>query len=294
MSEPLLPPAEFAALIGQYGRSDASLDVFEDGGAVWVEGCGVSATPLRQTGPLTFLDEAKRRHFEFIAGGAAIILGETVLPRFDLGAERIATFQRALIPGELPAMSGNAVGPLVSLAQAVPGIRLDIRYATTDNFMGMPVYDRACAFARPVVAEALGRVHAALAARGFGLTVYDAYRPWAVTKLFWDVVPTEFHAFVADPAVGSKHNRGCAIDLSLCDAATGDPVDMPSRYDEPTARAHSEYRGGTSRQRWHRDVLRAAMEAEGFSVQADEWWHFDFHAWQEYPIENVNFAALAR
>ena len=135
-------------------------------------------------------------------------------------------------------------------------------------------------------AEALVRVHQALAAQGFGLHVFDAYRPWSVTKVFFDATPDAQRHFVADPAKGSRHNRGCAVDLTLFDRATGKVVEMPSGFDEFTPRAYPDYPGGTSRQRHLREVLRRAMEAEGFTVYEHEWWHFDHAAWQGYGIGN--------
>ena len=125
------------------------------------------------------------------------------------------------------------------------------------------------------------------------MVVFDAYRPWAVTKLFWDATPAGMKEFVADPAQGSRHNRGCAVDVSLVDLTTGEVVEMPSGYDEFTPRAYPEYPGGTARQRWFREVLRSSMEAQGFEVYEWEWWHFDFGGWERYPIENVTLEKLS-
>jgi D-alanyl-D-alanine dipeptidase len=138
-------------------------------------------------------------------------------------------------------------------------------------------------------AEALVRVHRSLAAQGYGLLVHDAYRPWYVTKIFWDAMPPDLHKFVADPAEGSRHNRGCAVDLTLYDLRTGRAVSMPSLYDEATERAYANYTGGTADQRRSRDLLRRHMEAEGFSVYEFEWWHFDYRDWKAYAIQNVRF-----
>jgi D-alanyl-D-alanine dipeptidase len=121
------------------------------------------------------------------------------------------------------------------------------------------------------------------------LTVHDAYRPWYVTKIFWDATPADKKWLVANPASGSKHNRGCAVDLTLYDMRTGRTVEMVSTYDESTERAYAEYPGGTSLQRWHRSLLRSVMEAEGFTANLQEWWHFDYKDWRQYPIMNVRF-----
>jgi D-alanyl-D-alanine dipeptidase len=113
-----------------------------------------------------------------------------------------------------------------------------------------------------------------------------------VTKLFWDATPPEGKIFVADPAQGSRHNRGCAVDLTLYDLKSGKPIEMPGTYDEMSERSFPNYPGGTSLQRWHRDLLRWAMESEGFTVYEHEWWHFDYKDWHEYPILNLPFEKL--
>lgn len=182
---------------------------------------------------------------------------------------------------------------LVELVSLDPTIRLDIRYATPSNFLGRPVYTQARAFLQRPAAEALVRAHRALGEKGYGLLVFDGYRPWSVTKLFWDLTPPEKHDFVANPAKGSKHNRGCAVDLSLYDLATGREVEMPSAYDEMTERASPSYGGGTPEQGARRDLLRAAMEKEGFTVEPNEWWHFNYRDWPEYPILDLPFERLA-
>lgn len=181
---------------------------------------------------------------------------------------------------------------LVDLTTISPTLQLDVRYATADNFLGEPVYAQASAFLQRPAAEALARVAARLAGDGFGLLVFDGYRPWSVTKWFWDRTPRGKREFVADPRRGSRHNRGCAVDLSLYELASGRAVEMPSGYDEFSERAHPDYAGGSPAARRHRDLLRAAMEDEGFEVYAFEWWHFDYRDWREYPILDLSFAEL--
>jgi zinc D-Ala-D-Ala dipeptidase len=182
---------------------------------------------------------------------------------------------------------------LVEVARLDSTIRLDIRYATSDNFLSTPLYEEARAFLQRPAAAALVRVHRALRAQGYGLLIHDAYRPWYITKLFWDATPVDKHDFVANPADGSRHNRGCAVDLTLYRLSDGGPVEMPSGYDEMSARAYPTYAGGTAEQRRLRDVLRAAMEAEGFTVNQFEWWHFDYKDWRAYGIQNVRFQDVA-
>jgi D-alanyl-D-alanine dipeptidase len=181
---------------------------------------------------------------------------------------------------------------LVELATLDPAIHLDIRYATAKNFLSTPVYTQARAFMQRPGAEALVRVLHKLQPLGYGLLIHDAYRPWYVTKIFWDATPPEGKIFVANPKEGSKHNRGCAVDLTLYDLATGHAVEMPGLYDEMSPRSFPNFPGGTSLQRWHRDLLRRAMESEGFTVNQDEWWHFDYKDWKRYGILNVPFEKL--
>jgi D-alanyl-D-alanine dipeptidase len=181
---------------------------------------------------------------------------------------------------------------LVELVTLDPTIQLDIRYATTNNFMAAVFYAQPRAFLQRPAAEALLRVHRRLLTQGYGLLIHDAYRPWYVTKMFWDATPEELRDFVANPARGSRHNRGCAVDLTLYDRQTGQAVPMVAGYDEFSSRSFPRYPGGTSRQRWHRRLLRQAMEAEGFAVYEFEWWHFDYRDWQQYPIMNRPFEQL--
>jgi D-alanyl-D-alanine dipeptidase len=213
--------------------------------------------------------------------------------------------RRVLVLAALLATGGvrTAAGPpreagrfrdpdLVELTSLDPGIKLDVRYATDRNLVGRPVYSEARAFLQRPAAEALVRAHHALREKGYGVLVFDGYRPWSVTKLFWDLTPRAKRAFVADPRQGSKHNRGCAVDMSLYELATGREAAMPSAYDEMSPRAHPDYRGGTADERARRDRLRAAMEQEGFTVEPNEWWHFNYKDWRQYPILDLPFSSI--
>ncbi len=181
---------------------------------------------------------------------------------------------------------------LVELVTLDPTLRLDIRYAGTRNFLGVALYSQPRAFLQRPAAEALARVQRALATEGLGLLVHDGYRPWYVTKMFWDATPVEQHRFVADPAKGSRHNRGCAVDLILVDLRTGKELEMPSLYDEFSERAYPDWSGGSATARANRDRLRQHMEREGFTVYQYEWWHFDYRGWQAWPIGNQRFEDL--
>ena len=181
---------------------------------------------------------------------------------------------------------------LVELVKLDPTIKLDIRYASSNNFMGTPFYSQARAFLQRPAAEALVRANTELKQHGYGVIIHDGYRPWYVTKMFWEGTPADKRIFVADPAKGSIHNRGCAVDLSLYDLKTGREVAMPSGYDEMSERAYPSYKGGADDERARRDLLRAAMERQGFTVYPEEWWHFDYKDWKEYPVLNLAFEKL--
>jgi D-alanyl-D-alanine dipeptidase len=212
----------------------------------------------------------------------AVFRIQPVRPVAELRAEALAA--------EAPAPDSATLAPdLVELRSLDSTIHYDIRYATDRNFMGVPFYDTALAFLQRPAAEALVRAHRQLRADGYGLLIHDAYRPWYVTKMFWDATPDSLKRFVADPATGSRHNRGAAVDLTLYALDTGRPVTMPSGYDEMTPRAYPDYAGGTATEREHRARLRAAMEAVGFTVYEFEWWHFDYREWPRYPVMNVRF-----
>jgi zinc D-Ala-D-Ala dipeptidase len=183
---------------------------------------------------------------------------------------------------------------LVELITLDPTIKLDIRYATTNNFLQTPVYTQARAFLQRPAAEALVRANRELKPYGYGVIVHDGYRPWYVTRIFWDATPNDMKIFVANPAKGSVHNRGCAVDLSLYDLKTGEEVKMPSGYDEMTKRAYADYPDGTTGERARRALLRRVMEKQGFIVNPEEWWHFDYKDWKQYPILNVKFEDLGK
>ena len=183
---------------------------------------------------------------------------------------------------------------MIELTELSNTIKLDIRYATANNFVGRPVYSEARAFLQRPAAEALVRVHEKLREQGLGLVIFDGYRPWTITKLFWEVVPEDKRKFVADPAKGSKHNRGCAVDLSIYNLRSGKLINMPSDFDEFTERASPNYTGGTEKERANRDLLRSLMEAEGFSVNPNEWWHFDYKDWEKYAIYDIAFSEIGK
>jgi zinc D-Ala-D-Ala dipeptidase len=216
-----------------------------------------------------------------------LALGLAMLPLIGCKQSKPAEPKPRDPPAEAaPTLPGN----LVELSALDSGIRLDIRYATANNFTGRQLYDQPRAFLIRPAAEALVRAHRAAQQQGFGLTIFDAYRPWRVTKALWDATPPgPKRNYVANPRKGSRHNRGCAVDLTLHDLATGAPVEMPSGYDEFSPRAHRDYRGASEKALANRGELERLMEVQGFRGMSNEWWHFDFAGWQEFPILDLPF-----
>jgi D-alanyl-D-alanine dipeptidase len=280
---PKPPPAAWLALIGAYASGADTLYVFEDRGAL-----AVFVKHLGPAGPAGVSDSVftLRRLAMGPADGGQLRLQP------QRSVAELLQIDRGLVP---PAESGAFLAPdLVEPARRDSTIHLDIRYATTNNFLGSVFYSSAHAFLQRPAAEALVRAARVLRPLGYGLLIHDAYRPWYVTKVFWDATPPESRWLVANPAQGSKHNRGAAVDITLYELATGRPVEMPSTYDEATPRAVADFPGGTSRQRWHRALLRRVLEAEGFMANPSEWWHFDYRDWQRYPILNRTFEELLK
>jgi D-alanyl-D-alanine dipeptidase len=170
------------------------------------------------------------------------------------------------------------------------GIRLDVRYATANNFMKKELYPVAKSYLRAPAAEALRDVQRELAAQGLALKVFDAYRPYAITEMMWE--PIKNPDFVADPAKGSRHNRGAAVDLTLIDLATGNEIPMPTPYDDFTARARQDFADLPADVLANRARLRDVMTRHGFDPLPSEWWHYDFRGWERFELMNVPLTAL--
>lgn len=208
-----------------------------------------------------------------------------------VGMHRSATRARSTVVQLTVAVLAMATGcsqvrrePLVDVAAVDSRILVDIKYATPDNFMGRVLYPVNRCLLRESVARRLSRVQDDLAERGLGLKIYDGYRPLSVQKLMWEVMPDP--RYVADPAKGSRHNRGAAVDVTLVDAR-GCELPMPSAYDEFSERAHRDFAGEGVEARHNRDTLIAAMERRGFTVLGSEWWHFDAPGWAQYAVMDV-------
>ena len=311
--KPHAPPAPWTALIGEYGPDYNILYLLEKDKKLVALTNWFEFDPLEQVSANVFkfprrsLYDGERLIFTRDAAGRAtqVKAANVLLQRRQVGPEEgasqlritpvrpMAELLREATAAEPPKEAGEFRTPdLVELTALDPSIKLEIRYATTNNFLGTVFYSQARAFLQRPAAEAMVRAHRKLKKLGYGLLIHDAYRPWYVTKMFWDATPDDKKLFVANPSEGSRHNRGCAVDLTLYDLRSGKPVQMVSTYDETTDRAAADYPGGTSLQRWYRRLLREAMESEGFTVYPAEWWHFDYRDWRSYPIMNVRFENL--
>lgn len=180
---------------------------------------------------------------------------------------------------------------LVDLEKSVKNVILDIRYASADNFTKQVIYTQAKAYLRKPVAEALNRVAEFLVQHNAGIKVYDAYRPYAATVLFYQVYPDK--NFVADPRFGSRHNRGCAVDLTLYDLRTGRDFPMPSGFDDFSDKARPDYTELPKDVLNNRTFLFTVMEKFGFRHYPTEWWHFDYRDWEKYPLMDLSFDQLS-
>jgi D-alanyl-D-alanine dipeptidase len=179
---------------------------------------------------------------------------------------------------------------LLDIKKEIPDITLDIRYATENNFMKRVMYPEASAFARKPVVQQLKNIQKELRKQGLGLKIYDAYRPYAITVAFYQQAKDK--NFVASPAKGSKHNRGCAVDLTLIDYKTKKELEMPTAYDSFEAAAAATYQNISAPARKNRDLLIKTMHKHGFRVLHNEWWHFDFIGWQKFELLDIPFKNL--
>ena len=310
---PSHPKNEWVGLIGEYGWDHNTLFIFEKDGQLHALIEWIFDYPLQEVSRNVFnfpnfglyhgeqlifsrapgdgqrATAVEAANVDFLRRNIEPGAGETFTIDPVRRVDELREEALAAIP---PEDERERVSDLVELTSLDPSLKLDVRYATTNNFMSTVFYDEPRAFMQRPAAEALIRAHRALAAYGYGILIHDAYRPWYVTKMFWDATPEDMRIFVANPANGSRHNRGAAVDLTLYDLQSGNPIEMVGTYDEFTERSYPNYMGGTSRQRWYRELLRRVMEDQGFNVYEFEWWHFDHEDWEKYPIMNWTFDAI--
>ena len=185
------------------------------------------------------------------------------------------------------ALKSNPEKELIDLEKFIPGIVLDIRYATTDNFMKEKIYSLAKAYARKPVAEALQND---LSKQGLGVKIYDAYRPYKATVKFYET----YHdtTYVASPYRGSRHNRGCALDMTIVNLKTKAELKMPTGFDSFSKDAWPSTPISDPLASKNRKLIIDAMEKHGFKVNASEWWHFDFIGWKKFEVMDIDFEEL--
>lgn len=243
---------------------------------------------INESGPLNHLDAAVRIERSREGYGVSCSVGGNRYSRRFFAGENGRPFRfapasywqalktaadAAVMPAQLGA---GQQAQLVDLAQAVPGLKFDLRYAQADNCFGQALTDDQRAFLDADAAQALAQAQQYLKPYGYGILVWEAYRPWSVSKLAYDALPADKKSMLPAPEVGFSHNTGRSIDVSLYLLATGENAGMISGFDEPSVRQYASFAGGTTLERYRRDLLRSAMQIAGFTASETEWWHFDY------------------
>ena len=202
--------------------------------------------------------------------------------KYGLQATRFEEYKASLV--------SHPEKELVDLSKFIPGIKLDIRYATKNNFTKEKIYNLAKAYSRRPVAEALKRAQADFVTQGFGIKIFDAYRPYSATVKFYEI----YHdtTYVASPYRGSRHNRGCALDMTIVDLKTGKDLQMPTEFDSFKKEAWPSTPVKDPIIKKNRDLIIRVMERNGFKVNSSEWWHFDFVGWKKYEVLDIDFEEL--
>lgn len=207
-----------------------------------------------------------------------------------------AQYKYGLIPvdydGYKQSKKQNPDNELINLETFIPNVVLDIRYATTNNFTKEQIYNVPRAYARKPVAIALKKAQEEFKKSGVGIKIFDAYRPYAATVKFYEVYPDT--TFVASPYRGSRHNRGCAIDMTLIDLKTGKELDMPTGYDAFVKAARPTYPITDEKIKKNRALIIDVMAMYGFRVNSSEWWHFDYRGYKAFSVLDISFEELER
>lgn len=243
---------------------------------------------INESGPLNHLDAAVRIERSREGYGVSCSVGGNRYSRRFFAGENGRPFRfapasdwqalktaadAAVMPAQLGA---GQQAQLADLAQAVPGLKFDLRYAQADNCFGQALTDDQRAFLDADAAQALAQAQQYLKPYGYGILVWEAYRPWSVSKLAYDALPADKKSMLPAPEAGFSHNTGRSIDVSLYLLATGENAGMISGFDEPSVRQYASFAGGTTLERYRRDLLRSAMQMAGFTASGTEWWHFDY------------------
>lgn len=187
----------------------------------------------------------------------------------------------------------DSLQKMVELKLAIPSIVYDLRYATKNNFTGKKLYSKGNkTFVRLQVANALHEVQKELLTAGYGLKIWDAYRPYTVTQKMWELIGDE--RYVANPTKGSGHNRGLAVDVTLMDITLGKDMDLGTGYDSFTDTAHHSFKALEKDVLYHRELLKNTMEKYGFRSFETEWWHYSFPNDRNYEVMNIPFKKLGK
>lgn len=319
--KPAAAPASLIPMLGEYLMGDKKVIVRENRGRLEVvfnptfDGTrpdNLEIWPLSFISPMKYTYSFQGTFANFIfqndASGNVVsfMMGNDRYMRNNIEPKNGNTFKVSLdkpieeyiadaLKATPPKQEGTFREPdLVDVTEVLENVRLDIRYAGTNNFLNAPTYSEAKSFFQRPALMAVNEANKIFNKDGYGILIHDTYRPWYVTKVFWDATEGFEREFVANPERGSKHNMGSAIDLTLYDLKTGEVIKMVGTYDEMSDRSYPDYMGGTELERWHRDYLRATIEAQGFKVVSNEWWHYDYKDWREYPILNKTFDELQK
>lgn len=183
---------------------------------------------------------------------------------------------------------------MTELKGLIPGLVYDLRYGSTRNFMRRQMYPAGTrvTFLRLPAAKALRKVQEELSLKGYGLKVFDAYRPYSVTVKFWELVKDE--RYVAHPANGSGHNRGVAVDLTIVNIKTGKELDMGTEFDNFSDTAHHDFKKLPAAILKNRELLKSTMVKFGFNAYDAEWWHYSWPASGKYEILDIEFKKILK
>jgi D-alanyl-D-alanine dipeptidase len=314
--QPDTVPTRWQAIIGEYGTDTVNRwFVIERDRRLWIIDQHKNYVPLTEqsdsvyqapVAPVPVQGDVRFR-FDSARHVASVQVGNVTMPHRHIEpppgmaqmritpVRPIDELRREALAASPPIEAGKFdPTELVDVIKLDTSIKTDVRYATENNFLGTKLYDTARVFMQKDAAAALVRANRTMKRLNGRLIIHDGYRPWYVTKIFWDATPEDKRWLVANPAEGSRHNRGTAVDLNIYDLDVNRASEMPSTYDEATERSHSTYPGGTSRERWHRALLRRVMEHEGFAVHPKEWWHFDYVDRKRYAIGNIAFDQIGK
>jgi zinc D-Ala-D-Ala dipeptidase len=234
-----------------------------------------------------YLNKARRCIY-----AAAVAIALILVSALTVSAQNKYGLKVTTLNEYLASIKTNSEKELVDLQEVVPGLVLDIRYATTNNFTGEKIYNLAKVYARRPVAEALKKIQAELKLQGLGIKIFDAYRPYKATVKFYEIYKDT--TYVASPYRGSRHNRGCALDLTVINLQTAEELKMPTGYDSFSKAAWPSTPVNDPLIRKNRALLINVMQKHGFRVNSSEWWHFDFIGWKKFEVLDIDFEELEK